>query len=142
MGKIFTLSLEEQQLSEAWRRAERDLGIRVTAPFVLDHESSQYHYAALVHDFGVRDTRYKPIVHYRNGLALRLSSTVDALGVLPYGEISDAALGNGHFCVYLADIFIIYNTNYFKAFLIAHPFNWYGNESERPSWALPKSTLD
>jgi hypothetical protein len=40
-------------LGETWLAASKDLGVRVTAPFVLETESgSRFNFDALVHDFG------------------------------------------------------------------------------------------
>lgn len=46
-GQVF-----DRQISSAWQDAGRDLGIRVTAPFVLEIEGNDVFFEALISDFG------------------------------------------------------------------------------------------
>lgn len=42
----------DHEISDAWKAAGRDLGIRVTAPFVLKIDGNEIVFEALISDFG------------------------------------------------------------------------------------------
>jgi hypothetical protein len=122
VDSIGPLSLEDQQLCDAWRNAETDLGIRVTAPLTLNDGETTYHFAALVHHFGHPDNQ--------KGLVLRVRPVVfnpDQDRVL-----ANVTSSNGFLLVTLAHRYLIVKSSAFKTFL--DQFRWYGPEGDKPSW--------
>ena len=104
-------------ISNAWREAGSDLGIRVTAPFSFpgDREGVLI-YEAHVHDFG--------------------GPKGTVVGVLDDVLRDDRSIA-GYYCSNLGVSYRTYNRQHFIDTL--NDWGWYGPEELRPSWYTGKS---
>ncbi len=117
------LSVEiDQEIVDAWNKAAVDLGIRVTAPFMLiDENGRQETYEALIHDFG--------------GPRGTLTGKIDRFG--PYhGDHTESRSKAGYFASNLANGYRKYDRELFAATL--DDWQWFGEEGQQPSWYTGK----
>jgi hypothetical protein len=107
------------QLSEAWRHAAAELGVRVTAPFELPVGSQMFQYGALVAGFATPA-----------GVLLRAMRTEfhpDDCGAI-WSEASDA----GYLPINVCPSLCQFDREAFVKFL--KTFKWCGRADERPCW--------
>ena len=105
-----------REISNAWRVAGQDLGIRVTAPFVLKIEGNDVVFEALVSDFG------GPI-----GTVAVASETVCFRPILKQ---------LGYFVSHLFPTYRTYSREHFIATL--DDWRWFGPSEKAPPWYIGK----
>ena len=106
----------DKAISQAWQEAGQDLGIRVTAPFVLKIEGTDVAFEALIRDFG------GPI-----GTVAVVSETVRFRPVL---------MELGYFVSHLFPTYRSYSREHFVATL--DDWRWFGPSEEAPPWYTGK----
>lgn len=107
----------DEAISEAWREAAKDLGIRVAAPFEVQIAADQLvTYEAHVLDFG--------------------GPKGSVVGVLD-DELSDCRATQGYYCSNLAHSYRRYERHHFIDTL--NDWGWFGPTPLRPSWYTGKS---
>ena len=106
----------DDEISKAWKVAGQDLGIRVTAPFVLNIEGNHMAFEALVSDFGGRI-----------GTVAVASETAHFRPVLEQ---------LGYFVSQLFPTYRAYSREHFIATL--DDWRWFGSPNEVPSWYTGK----
>lgn len=128
-NSVYELSAEDRQLAEIWRQAASELCVQVKAPFVLPEAGSDYHFAAVLPQFGIRERA--------TGLAIRVIR--DDEPIERKNWIWRAAANQGLLPVSLVkDYFLQSSVETMKDFL--KTFHWCG-EGERPVWHLQGPSL-
>jgi hypothetical protein len=106
----------DAEISQAWQDAGRDLGIRVTAPFVLKFEDQNVAIEALVSDFG------------------------GPMGTIAVASETSRFSANlkrmGYFVSHLFPSYRVYSREHFIATL--DDWRWFGPSGEEPSWYTGK----
>lgn len=103
----------EKTIAESWVLAARDLGIRLTSPFILVQGGQEYQFIALLPDFG--------------SLSGALVCSFDKWNLYKH-----AASSEGFYCSGLAEIYAHYERGLFVDTL--NDWGWYGPAEETPSW--------
>jgi hypothetical protein len=106
----------DREICSAWQAAEKDLGIRVTAPFVLRLDDNEVAFEALVSDFG------GPI----GTIALTAGTA----------HFRPALKQLGYFVSQLFPSYRMYSREHFIATL--NDWQWFGPPDEVPPWYTGK----
>lgn len=101
----------------SWLQAAKDLGIKITSPFILTSDGNDFIYIALIHDFGADKGT--------------LVCTIDQ-----WQSYVPIATRQGFYCSGLADVYIEYDRNRFVDTL--DDWGWYGAPEAKPAWYTGK----
>src|SRR5271154_5068556 len=121
MDKTFGMDNEEvldQQLVQSWLTAATDLGIQVTAPFVLPVDGGEIRCVALVRDFG-----------HRNGMLVRRGGVPEWQEVK---EVLDRVTDLGYGFTHLGKSYAEYDRLSFIDAL--NDWGWAGESDAAPDW--------
>jgi hypothetical protein len=105
------------KIADAWLAAADDLGIIVTAPFILETGDEQYSFIALIQNFG----RAK-------GTLIGIPDDLETLRII--------ADEQGYFYSRLYESYETYQRQLFIDTL--NDWRWFGDESNKPAWYTGK----